>query len=181
MNAWGKWYLDTTGVDGFRLDAVKHIAAWFFPEWLERWRSTPGKELFVVGEYWTPDDRRPCTGISTTWGAALSVFGVPLHYAFQYASQGGGQVRHAQDPGRAPSRRCGRPRSVTFVDNHDSQPLQALESTVEPWFKPLAYAIILLRQEGYPCVFHPDYYGAEYEDSGATAAVTGSSCPRTGG
>jgi alpha-amylase len=55
---------------------------------------------------------------------------------------------------------------VTFVENHDSQPLQALESVVEPWFKPLAYALILLRREGYPCVFHADYYGAEYEDYG---------------
>ena len=44
--------------------------------------------------------------------------------------------------------------------------LQALESWVEPWFKPLAYALILLRREGYPCVFYPDYYGAEYEDCG---------------
>ena len=40
------------------------------------------------------------------------------------------------------------------------------ESVVEPWFKPLAYAVVLLRREGYPCVFHPDYYGAEYEDLG---------------
>jgi alpha-amylase len=56
--------------------------------------------------------------------------------------------------------------AVTFVENHDSQPLQALESVVEPWFKPLAYAIILLRKEGYPCVFYGDYYGAEYEDWG---------------
>ncbi|MFO0913528.1 MAG: hypothetical protein U0795_11270 [Pirellulales bacterium] len=37
---------------------------------------------------------------------------------------------------------------------------------MEPWFKPLAYAAILLRNEGYPCVFYPDYYGAEYEDFG---------------
>ena len=55
---------------------------------------------------------------------------------------------------------------VSFVENHDSQPLQSLESVVEPWFKPLAYALILLRREGYPCVFYPDYYGAEYEDYG---------------
>ena len=39
VTAWGKWYLDTTGVDGFRLDAVKHIAAWFFPEWLDAMES----------------------------------------------------------------------------------------------------------------------------------------------
>src|SRR5690242_21568427 len=56
-------------------------------------------------------------------------------------------------------------KAVTFVDNHDSQPCQGLESTVEPWFKLLAYALILLRADGYPCVFYPDYYGAEYERS----------------
>jgi alpha-amylase len=37
---------------------------------------------------------------------------------------------------------------------------------VEAWFKPLAYAIILLRAEGYPLIFHPDYYGAHYKDKG---------------
>jgi alpha-amylase len=56
--------------------------------------------------------------------------------------------------------------AVTFVENHDSQPLQALESVVESWFKPLAYALILLRREGYPCVFYGDYYGAHYFDQG---------------
>jgi alpha-amylase len=30
---------------------------------------------------------------------------------------------------------------------------------VQDWFKPLAYALILLRQDGYPCVFYGDYYG----------------------
>ena len=45
-------------------------------------------------------------------------------------------------------------------------PLQALESVVEPWFKPLAYAFILLRREGYPCLFLPDYEGARYRDRG---------------
>ncbi|MDI8752022.1 hypothetical protein MJH54_31455, partial [Salmonella enterica subsp. enterica serovar Montevideo] len=40
--------------------------------------------------------------------------------------------------------------------NHDTQPLQALEAPVEPWFKPLAYALILLRENGVPSVFYPD-------------------------
>jgi len=56
--------------------------------------------------------------------------------------------------------------AVTLVENHDTQPLQALEAPVEPWFKPLAYAIILLRAEGYPCIFHADYYGADYTGKG---------------
>jgi alpha-amylase len=54
--------------------------------------------------------------------------------------------------------------SVPFVENHDTQPCQSLESEVKSWFKPLAYALILLRREGYPCVFYADYYGAEYSD-----------------
>jgi len=90
---------------------------------------------------------------------------VPLHYHFHYASRSGGNydMRRLLDGTLMQQR--GRD-VVTFVENHDSQPLQALESVVEPWFKPLAYALILLRREGYPCVFHADYYGAEYEDYG---------------
>lgn len=52
---------------------------------------------------------------------------------------------------------------MTFVDNHDSQPGQSLESFVEPWFKKIAYSLILLRKDGYPCVFYGDYYGVEGE------------------
>jgi alpha-amylase len=164
VTAWGKWYLDTTGVDGFRLDAVKHIAAWFFPEWLDAMERHAGKDLFVVGEYWTPDVGALHWYLDRL-GSRLSVFDVPLHYAFHYASLGGGHfdLRNLLEGSLVRQRST---EAVTFVDNHDSQPLQALESPVAPWFKPLAYAIILLRREGYPCVFHPDYYGAEYEDHG---------------
>ena len=57
-------------------------------------------------------------------------------------------------------------KAVTVVSNHDTQPLQALEAPVDPWFKPIAYALILLRDEGYPCVFYPDLFGANYKDYG---------------
>ena len=50
--------------------------------------------------------------------------------------------------------------------NHDTQPLQALEAPVEAWFKPLAYALILLRENGVPSVFYPDLSGASYDDTG---------------
>jgi alpha-amylase len=56
--------------------------------------------------------------------------------------------------------------AVTVIDNHDTQPLQALEAPVEPWFKPLAHALILLRDKGYPCIFYPDLYSATYKDKG---------------
>ena len=162
--AWGKWILDTTGVDGFRLDAVKHIAAWFFPQWIDAMEQHAGRELFFVGEYWTPD-LGALHWYLDRLGGRLSVFGVPLHYAFHGASRAGGgyDMRRIFEHALFPQRND---RVVSFVDNHDSQPLQAHESSVFAWFKPLAYAIILLREEGYPCVFYPDYYGAEYEDFG---------------
>ena len=49
--------------------------------------------------------------------------------------------------------------AVTIVDNHDTQRGSSLESNVEDWFKPLAYGLILLMKEGYPCLFYGDYYG----------------------
>ncbi|MBD2311484.1 alpha-amylase [Desertifilum sp. FACHB-1129] len=161
---WGKWYLDTTQVDGFRLDAIKHISAWFFPQWLEALERHAGKDLFLLGEYWYPDIHTLNWYIDAVRGC-MCVFDVPLHYNFHVASKSGNHydLRRILDGTLMQQRPT---HAVTFVENHDSQPLQALESVVEAWFKPLAYALILLRGEGYPCVFHADYYGADYEDWG---------------
>ena len=53
--------------------------------------------------------------------------------------------------------------AVTFVDNHDTQPGQALYSFIPAWFKPHAYAMILIRDAGIPCVFYGDYYGIHHD------------------
>ena len=164
MTRWGKWYLDTTDVDGFRLDAIKHISSWFFPEWLDEMERHVGKDLFVVGEYWFNDVATLHWYVNSV-GGRMSVFDVPLHYNFHYASKAGGNydMRRILDGTFMQQRPT---HALTFVENHDSQPLQALESPVDSWFKPLAYALILLRAEGYPCIFYADYYGAKYEDRG---------------
>lgn len=164
VTRWGKWYLDTTGADGFRLDAIKHISAWFFPQWIDDMERHAGKDLFVVGEYWFNDTDTLHWYVDSVQGK-MSVFDVPLHYNFHYASKSGGNfdMRNILKGTFMEQRPT---HAVTFVENHDSQPLQALEAPVEPWFKPLAYALILLRQEGYPCIFYADYYGTEYEDYG---------------
>jgi len=157
LDRWGQWYLDTTHVDGFRLDAVKHIEGAFFPHWLGKLRENNKEELFAVGEYWS-SDINVLTEFMTGTGGCMSLFDVPLHFHFFMASHSDGNydMRNLlkdtlleKDPVHA----------VTFVDNHDTQPGQALESAVDPWFVPTAYAVILLRKEGYPCVFYGDYYG----------------------
>lgn len=161
---WGQWCLDVVGCDGFRLDAVKHISAPGWPRWLDALQQHAGRELFCVAEYWSTDLAALHWFLNTV-GAPFHLFDVPLHYRFHEASRNGSgyDLRKLLDDTLMQQRPT---QAVTFVDNHDSQPLQALESVVEPWFKPLAYATILLRQGGYPCVFYADYYGAAYEDRG---------------
>lgn len=155
---WARWYVETTNVEGFRLDAVKHIPASFFKDWFNYLRGEfAGKELFGVGEYWSGDLNELRKYLAETDGV-MKLFDVPLHFNLMNASKGGRDfdMRTIFDNSLV---RDNPLMAVTFVDNHDSQPGQSLESWIDDWFKPLAYALILLRADGYPCVFYGDYFG----------------------
>ena len=157
LERWGRWYLDFTGVESLRLDALKHISYDFFPGWLEMLRNYKQSELFAVGEYWQ-NNLVELTDYLQNCGHCMSLFDVPLHYNFERISREGclyplSDVLKYTLVSREPDH------AVTFVDNHDSEYQQALESWVHGWFKPLAYAIILLREQGTPCVFYGDLYG----------------------
>ena len=158
---WAVWYVDITGIDGLRLDAIKHIPASFYRDFLYMVREQTGKELFTVGEYWSGDVKRLGKYLEDIHSEA-SLFDVPLHYNLYHCSKSGGayDLRTILDNTLMKTNPI---KAVTFVDNHDTQPGQALESFVEDWFKPMAYAIILLRQEGYPCVFYGDYKGISHD------------------
>ena len=158
---WGKWYLDTTKVDGFRLDAVKHIDAEFYKNWIKTLREETKDELFSVGEYWSGDISKLHRYIQETEGQ-ISLFDVPLHYHLEAASKDENYDMSKILDGTLVKENS--LRAVTFVDNHDTQPGQALQSFVERCFKPAAYSIILLRNEGYPCVFYGDFYGIPHDN-----------------
>jgi len=162
LKDWGEWYLNMTKVDGFRMDAVKHIKYQYLKEWSEHMQAASDKDLFIVGEYWNYDVNQLHNFITKTNGE-MSLFDAPLHMNFYQASKKNGyfdmgSIMNGTLMKENPTK------AVTLVENHDTQPMQALESPVEYWFKPLAYAVILLREEGYPSVFYPDYYGAKYTD-----------------
>ena len=155
LKKWGKWYLEFTGVDAFRLDAVKHIKSGFMADWIMSMRKE--KEIDCVGEYWSKDLNSLKNYITMT-NSTIPLFDVPLHYNLYQASVSSGnydmsKILENTLVKEMPSL------AVTFVDNHDTEPGQALYSFVQDWFKPLAYSIILLRKDGLPCVFYGDYYG----------------------
>jgi len=162
LQYWGEWLISLSGINGFRIDAVKHIRSSFFGDWLHQLRTKFNQEFFSVGEYWEDN-----VGLLEKYirdsGGVMSLFDVPLHYQFHRASKAGRNfdLRAIFEDTLVRAQPF---KAVTFVDNHDTQPVQSLQSPVEDWFKPLAYAFTLLRKEGDPCVFYADYYGATYID-----------------
>lgn len=163
LNAWAKWYHDQIQFDGVRLDAVKHQSPDFYKEWLHMLRENTGKNIFAVGEYWAPGALDLLEKYIAATEGSMSLFDSSLQQKLHQASNSGSafDLRTIFDETLTQANPL---LSVTVVDNHDTQPLQALEAPVEYWFKPLAYALTLLREDGYPCVFYPDLFGAHYID-----------------
>jgi alpha-amylase len=113
----------------FSLDAVKHIPAWFYKEWIEHVQEVAPKPLFIVAEYWSHEVDKLQTYINQV--EENHAVRRPLQMKFHEASRQGRDYDMSQiftdtlveaDPFHA----------VTLVANHDTQPLQALEAPVEP-------------------------------------------------
>jgi alpha-amylase len=162
---WGKWYWYQRNFDGVRLDAVKHIPTWFYKDWLREIRDYTQKEIFTVGEYWAPHSLDLLLKYIDETDHEMSLFDCCLQNNFHHASRAGRHydMRKIFDNTLL---KIHPQKAVTIVANHDTQPLQSLEAPVEAWFRPIAYSLILLRFEGYPCIFYPDIYGAHYRDTG---------------
>lgn len=163
LNYWGEWIVEHTKVDGFRLDAVKHINPHFIIEWIDHLNQKYNRQFFVVAENWDVVNTAEQEEYIQLTEGRTQIFDSLLHHNFFLASKEDSNfdMRTIFDNTLI---QITPELAVTFVDNHDSQPLQALESYVEFWFRPLAYAIILLRMQGIPCLFFPDLYGGIYDD-----------------
>lgn len=154
---WGKWMAETLDCDGYRLDAIKHIDHNFVDEFSKEVVEERGDDFFFVGEFWV-SELEPCANMIEETNGRIHLFDVPLKYNLFSASQEGAKydlskIFEGTVVANYPQN------AVTFVDNHDTQPGEALESFLADWFKQSAYALTLLRKDGYPCVFYGDYYG----------------------
>ena len=154
---WSKWYTNECKLDGYRLDDLVHANKYFFRDWMKAMRENSERELFAVGDYWHWDVNQLLDYIRACDGE-ISLFDVPLHFNLHNCSKANGayDLRTIFDGTLVAVNPL---KAVTFVDNHESQPGQLFDSWVDDWFKPMAYALILLRQDGYPCLFYGDYKG----------------------
>ncbi len=152
--SWGNWMTTTLGLDGYRLDATKHMLTSFVNSWLDNVKGSSGR--FAVSEAWFRN-LTDLNNYASATGGRTSLFDVPLHYTFADMSNGNGtwDMRGLQFAGFTEANGA---LSVSFVDNHDTdQTGGALYSPVAN-LKLLAYSYILTREKGYPCVFYKDYY-----------------------
>nr|UBX54574.1 glycoside hydrolase [Aspergillus sp.] len=153
---WGTWITNELALDGMRLDAAKHMSTGFQKTFVEHLRTTANPNCFIMGEYWTGDVREVMQYLEEMQ-YTVCAYDVPLLNRFSSLSRTKGADLRGVFTDTLVQRRPGH--AVTIVANHDTQPGQMMDTPVMPWFKPLAYALILLRKEGYPCVFYGDVYG----------------------
>lgn len=145
------WYQKLVGFEGVRLDAVKHINAYAMKELLAHMNRE--HHIDSVGEYWSSNTQE-LEAYLRKLDFKTRLFDVNLHHKFYDISKGYRKsiknifegTLHASYPEH----------TIVFVDNHDTQIGQSLESWIEPWFRHHAYAFILLNDKTYPCVFYTD-------------------------
>ena len=159
---WIEWFVQETKIDGLRFDALKHIDRDFIRDFTSYCQEQFGESFYMVGEYWSSSEAVKAKYLDAT-DYNVDLFDVGLHFNFYEAALGmeNYDLREIFENTLVSTHPT---LAVTFVDNHDSQKGQSLQSWVGDWFKPLAYTLILMRDEGYPCVFWGDYYGINQED-----------------
>lgn len=121
LKYWGRWMHDTFKVDGFRLDANKHISSNFFLDWISDLNLYAKNTHFIVGEYSTY--KLPVLSwYAANSGGRMPLFDLPEYRNFHQASISSGHydMRRLLD--------CSLMHNmpllvVTLVDNHDNQPL----------------------------------------------------------
>lgn len=168
--AWGEWMLSHRAIAGFRLDAVQHYSWTFTAAWIRQVQRAGAQQqrdrpVAIIGEYWVGD-----TAKLRQWLDAMPpgvrTFDAPLLYSFARLSGADAETESGSEV-EVDLRRVftgtlteARPQAaVTLVANHDTQAGQTMAAPIAAWFRPLAYALILLREKAMPCVFFGDLYG----------------------
>lgn len=161
---WLDWYIETTGISSFRLDAVKHMNPEFSRDVCIHVKERYGEDNFMVGEY-IKHDVGELIKILEYCDYKMQLFDFPLHYNLKRAADEGQDfdLRTIFD---GTLTQAVPTHSISFIDNHDTMPLEAMDSFIPEYFRPTAYSLILLWEHGIPVIFYPDIVSLEYEKEG---------------
>ncbi|OCK74375.1 glycoside hydrolase family 13 protein [Lepidopterella palustris CBS 459.81] len=156
VKKWGVWITEHLNLSGFRLDALQHFSHGFSNEWMRCISSNARRRMLFLGEFWTGNVKLLTDWLDKSF-KGLRLYDAPLLYNLARTSW-------AKDPDLGSVFNYtlvqARPNfAVTLVMNHDTQRGQVMDTPVKPEFMQLAYALILLRRDGIPCIFYGDMFG----------------------
>ena len=86
LEHWAQWFIGETKVDGFRMDAVKHIDFGFMKDYIDRIKAEQKHDFFVVGEYLSYDINR-LTNYLDRLGDNMQLFDFALQNHFVEAAR----------------------------------------------------------------------------------------------
>ncbi len=157
LKNWGVWLTNELNLNGYRIDAVKHISASFIKDWVDTMRAKTGKNLFAFGEY-ASGNPAVLEGYMNKvgWNQSMYDFKLKGNLSDIIKANGFFDMRNMLYQSFADKHPM---HTVTYVNIHDTQPGQFDDSYIPWWHQQRSYAVTLTRQEGYPLVFYGDYYG----------------------
>ena len=153
-----KWWIQETDIDGFRVDAVRHIAPGFVPVFskaIKEYAASIGKKnFFLVGENSTGIDSDLIPHLTTD--GMDSAFSYPAYRRETYALHSQAPTRVLEDSMHRTNQALGplADRLLRFIDNHDVYRFLRLGEPEAQLKVALAY---LLFSAGIPMT----YYGTE--------------------
>ncbi|RYP65543.1 hypothetical protein DL769_006289 [Monosporascus sp. CRB-8-3] len=157
---WISWLGSQLRLGGIRFDAIKHISKDFQWDVVSHIRQAISHDWLIIGEYWHLDAGF-LAELVERFDHQMMLFDIPLVHNFRGLSEAPEWEVDLRTVFDGSLGRLKPGHSVSFVVNHDTQEGQTSETLVEPWFVPLAYALILLYEgAGTPCVFYGDLYGS---------------------
>ncbi len=111
-----KWWAKQSGVDGFRIDTVKHVPRSFWKQFNQEMRQAEGDDFLLLGEIYTPS---PEFQAPYQREGMHTAFDFPLYYAIKDAFGGGQSMRRLGDIFGKDQVYPNAGLLSPFIDNHD--------------------------------------------------------------
>lgn len=159
VDVWTRWAV-RTGVDGYRVDTVKHVPKGFWSKFNTALASRTKSDFLLLGEVLNGD--AGYVGAYTREGRFDTVFDFPMYFTLQDVFAHGKSMRRLGDRLRQDGAYADAELLSTFVDNHDVPRFMSSAGGDERKLR-LALSFILTAR-GIPCI----YYGTENAMAGVS-------------
>ncbi|MEB3283988.1 MAG: alpha-amylase family glycosyl hydrolase [Candidatus Sericytochromatia bacterium] len=157
VDVWTRW-AQRTGVDGYRVDTVKHVPKGFWAKFNTAVSTRTKSDFLLLGEVLNGD--AGYVGAYTREGRFDTVFDFPMYFTLREVFAEGKSMRRLGERLRQDGAYANAELLSTFVDNHDVPRFMSSAGGDERKLR-MALSFILTAR-GIPCL----YYGTENAMSG---------------